>query len=92
MESPSSSAEWWDRFQTLLDDQNDWPANYVFKFIVPREGLDELTRVFGAHPVRVRESRKGNYMSVTARMEMHSSDEVVAVYQAAGRIEGVISL
>lgn len=88
----SSSAEWWDRFQGLLDDQNDWPASYVFKFIVPSDNLDELKRVFGEHPVRTRPSRKGNYTSVTAKMEMHSSDEVVAVYQAAGRVEGVISL
>lgn len=93
MAAPSSSSDaWWDRFQGLLDDQNDWPANYLFKFIVPRAGLEDLKRVFGEYPVRVRPSRKGNYMSVTARMEMHSSDEVVAVYQAAGRVEGVISL
>ncbi|NBC17840.1 MAG: DUF493 family protein [Bacteroidetes bacterium] len=83
---------WWNDFRELLDDQNDWPAEYVFKFIAPQDELDELKSVFGDHPVRVRESSKGNYVSVTARMEMHSSDEVVAVYKAAGAVEGVISL
>ena len=83
---------WWQQFQVLLDEQSDWPSEYLFKFIVPKAGLDEMKAIFGQVPVRVRASRKGNYLSVTARMEMHSSDEVVAVYTAAGQVEGVISL
>lgn len=84
--------DWWDRFQDLLEDQIDFPSEYLFKFIVPSSNLDALRHVFGHHPVKVRESRKGNYVSVTARMEMHSSDEVIAVYNAAAEVEDVISL
>ncbi len=84
--------DWWDRFQALLDEQIDFPSEYLFKFIVPSSNLDELKHVFGHHPVKVRESRKGNYVSVTARMEVHSSDEVIAVYNAAAEVEDVISL
>ena len=87
-----SGGEWWARFQALLDDQVDWPSEYLFKFIVPSEQLGELKEVFEGHPVRVRASSKGNYMSVTARLHMESSEAVLAVYQAAGRIQGVISL
>ena len=76
----------------LLDEQTEWPTRYVFKFIVPRAGQEALERVFGDHPVIVRASTRGNYVSVTAQMEMQSSDEVIEVYQAAGRVEGVISL
>ncbi|MFQ5572541.1 MAG: DUF493 domain-containing protein [Rhodothermales bacterium] len=83
---------WWERFQNLLDDQNEWPTEYVFKFIAPQAGLDDLKAVFGKHPVAVRASSKGNYISVTARMEMHSSDEIIAVYKAAAVVEGIISL
>lgn len=83
---------WWERFQELLDEQTDWPSEYVFKFIAPHAELDELRAVFGQYPVQVRASSKGNYVSVTARMEMHSSDEVIAVYKAAAEVEGVISL
>ena len=36
-----------------------------------------------ADPVKVRVSRQGNYISVTARMEMHSSYEIIALYKAA---------
>jgi len=84
--------EWWDRFQDLLDDQNDWPTRYTFKFIAPAAQLDDLKSVFGDHTVRVRESSKGNYKSVTAHLRMSSSDEVVAIYEEASHIEGVISL
>ena len=84
--------DWWDRFQGLLDDQNEWPTNYTFKFIAPADQLEELKAVFGQVDLSVRESRKGNYLSVTAVMEMHSSDEVVAMYHAAGRVDGVIAL
>lgn len=83
---------WWARFQQLLDEQNSWPSEYVFKFIAPQGSLNDLKAVFGRHPIAIRASSKGNYASVTARMEMHSSDEIIAVYKAAGRVEGVISL
>ena len=88
----TSGREWWDRFQALLDAQVEWPSEYLFKFIVPSVRLDELKAVFGRHPVKVRASSKGNYVSVTARMHMASSDDVLAVYRAAGQVEGVISL
>ncbi|GIV57912.1 MAG: DUF493 domain-containing protein [Bacteroidetes bacterium] len=89
---PIQGEAWWDRFRTLLDEDNDWPAEYLFKFIVPRAGLEAMKAVFGDHPVQVRASKRGNYLSVTARMTMTSSEEVVAIYTEAGKIEGVIAL
>ena len=90
--NPSESKAWWHRFQSLLDGQLDWPTEYLFKFIVPKAHLEEMKGVFEGHPVKVRASRKGNYMSVTARMPVESSDEVLSIYQAAAEVEGVISL
>ena len=86
------NGDWWSRFRSLLDDQNEWPAIYTFKFIVPTEGLEDVKAVFEGHPVRVRESSKGNYMSLTARMKMDSSEAVVRVYKEVDRVDGVISL
>lgn len=88
----SQDGDWWARFRALLDDQNEWPDTYLFKFIVPTDELDQVRAIFEGHPLRVRASRKGNYMSVTARMQMESSDEVIDVYKAAAQVEGVISL
>ncbi len=90
--TPRKDEGGWERFQNLLDDQMDWPSEFVFKFIAPQAGLNDLKAVFGLHPVRVRSSRAGNYISVTARMEVHSSYEIIAVYKAAATIEGVILL
>jgi len=42
--------------------------------------------------VRIRNSSKGNYVSVTARLRMESSEEIVNVYKSAGDVEGVIAL
>ena len=84
--------EWWDRFQDLLDDQSEWPSDYTFKFIAPAAELENLKAVFGHHTISIRPSRKGNYASVTATMQMHSSDEILAVYKSASKIPGLVSL
>lgn len=88
----NAEGAWWERFRELLDGQNEWPGPYLFKFIVPRAGLEDLKEVFGEHPVLVRASTRGRYVSVTATMEMESSDEVIGIYRAAGQVEGVIAL
>lgn len=92
MEHSSKSQEWWDRFQQLLEQDRSWPAEYLFKFIVPRPNLAELQEVFGDHPVVVRASSRGRYVSVTAKIQMETSASVVELYRAAGAIPGVISL
>ena len=86
------SEEWWERFKDLIDDQSDFPSTYTFKFIAPSNELDALKALFGRQKISLRPSRKGNYTSVTAKIEMHSSDEIVAVYKAAAKIPGVVSL
>ncbi len=82
---------WWERFQALLDEQVEWPTVYTFKFIAPRPELEALKGLFDEEP-KVRASSKGNYVSVTAHVEMASSEEVLDVYNAAGDIEDVIAL
>src|SRR6056297_288993 len=82
-----SSTEWWSDFQELLDDQNEWPTEYVFKFIVPSSGLDDVKQALGAEEVTTRESSRGRYVSVTARMHMESSEAVVDVYKSVRGIE-----
>ena len=89
---PAEEDAWWRHFQELLDDQIDFPDEYLFKFIVPARSLNALKNIFGRHPVTVRASSKGRYLSLTVKMEMHSSDEIVAVYQAAAKVEQVMML
>lgn len=92
MEPKQRGEEWWTKFRGLLDDQNEWPTEYVFKFIVPSDELEDMRRVLGDDHLKVRESSKGNYVSVTTRRHVTSSEDVIAVYKAAGDVEGVIAL
>jgi putative lipoic acid-binding regulatory protein len=65
----------------------------MFKFIVPHNQTQKVLDLFESRDeLRTRPSRHGRYMSVTAKCTVSSSDEIVAVYQAAAQIEGVISL
>jgi uncharacterized protein len=83
----------YETFRKRLDEHYRWPAVYTFKFIVPRASAKELLSVFeSGEGVTVRESRKGNYLSVTAQLIMSSSENVIAVYEAVAEIEGIISL
>jgi hypothetical protein len=84
--------EGWDRFRSLLNDEYDWPADYTFKFIVPSEQLGQVEAVFPGDERRVRASRRGRYCSVTVIRTVESAEEVIAVYDEAGAIEGIVSL
>lgn len=83
-----------EEFQRLLDDQHAWPAHYVFKFIVPTSKLNDLKILFVGEEINfsIRDSSGGKYTSLTVEVFMHNSDSVLAVYQKASSIEGIISL
>ena len=89
---PSDATEWWDNFRKLLDNDNKWPSEYLFKFIVPKAGLAELKKVFEGQEIDVKASTRGNYLSVTSKIMVHASDDVIKIYRAAGAVDGVISL
>ncbi|MCG2633920.1 MAG: DUF493 domain-containing protein [Gammaproteobacteria bacterium] len=78
--------------KALLEQLHQWPCRYTFKFVVPAAGMAKLSRFFAGHKVSRRQSRTGKYVSLTVEAEMASSDEVLALYAAAGTIEGVIAL
>ena len=88
-------------FKERLDGYYDWPCAYLFKFIAPREKLDEVKGLFeelspasgeAEVPLRTRDSAQGNYVSVTAEPVMSDSDAVIAVYRKAAEIDGVVPL
>ena len=89
---PLSDPNWWNHFKSLLDEHNEWPTDYLFKFIVPKAGLKELQTVLEGHDIDVKASKKGTYLSLTTRIQVQSSDDVVAVYRSVGGVEGLIAL
>lgn len=70
----------------------EWPAGYLFKFIVPAGKIDQIVKVLPKGELSTKESGKGKYISVTSYSELGSSDEVIDVYLNASRIEGLIAL
>jgi uncharacterized protein len=80
------------RLRDLLDQNHQWPTQYVFKFIVPEAKENELRVIFPVAEILTRSSKNGRYTSVTATLYMESSEEVLTIYRMASRIEGLIAL
>ena len=82
----------WSRFRDLLNSEYTFPASYLFKFIVPRDGLPHVEGLLSESELTFRASRKGNYVSVTAEYRAESAEAIIDIYESASRIPGVISL
>ena len=79
-------------FRQKLDQQYNWPALYMFKFIVPRGKEQGIKKLFPKNDILEKLSNKGNYLSLTIRMMLNSSEEVIRIYTDADQVEGVIAL
>ncbi len=80
------------RLRELLDAEYDWPALYTFKFIVPSAKADQVERLFPPGASSRRHSAKGNYVTVSATVNVGSAESVIAMYEEAAGIEGLISI
>ncbi len=84
-----------DRLKERLDEVHDWPAVYMFKFILEpeKERLDSVLALFPPESEVLRKySEGGKYLSITVKEVMMTSDEVVKRYDKASEIQGVIVL
>ena len=84
------------KLKTQLDETTQFPADYLYKFIVSSEGnkVDEVQAIFdnkGA-VINTKKSKTGKYISISIVIKLESSDEVIQYYQQAEKVEGIISL
>ncbi|MTI33441.1 DUF493 family protein [Xanthovirga aplysinae] len=82
-------------FKEKLDLQHKFPEVYTFKFIVPSTQVEEIKSLFlldRTSKIVEKPSKGGKYISVTAKVLMDSSDDVIRIYKNAQKVEGVISL
>lgn len=98
MKSDKSSDEFYKTLRKRLKKTSDWPAPYLYKFIVPssdEKNLDQLISIFdnlGA-VITTKKSSKGKYTSVSINVTLKSPDIVIEKYKQVGEeIENVISL
>lgn len=88
--------EKYQKLQEQLEQGFDWPTVYMFKFIVPADNakIAQVENLFNAKEaqISIRNSRKGNFVSITAKEMMMSPEKVIDRYLKAEGIEGLISL
>jgi putative lipoic acid-binding regulatory protein len=94
--SDQKSQEFYQRLSQQLADDRTWPATYMFKFIVPgiEERVEAVCTFFDPTKadIRIKNSSKGNYSSISVTLTMASPEAVVQKYQEVSAVEGVISL
>lgn len=80
------------RFKSVLDDQYSWPSEYMFKFVVPADSESKVVERLATSQIEKKFSKTGKFVSVTSKLKVHSSDEVLKIYQDMSNIPGVVSL
>ena len=85
-----------DSLKEKLEKGFDWPRVYLFKFIVPSDNqkIAQVEDLFNSKEAQIsmRSSKKGNFVSVSAKEMMISPDKVIQRYKEAAKIEGIMSL
>ena len=88
--------EFYARLKEQLEQDTEWPAPYLYKFIVPasNENIAEIEVIFDGldAEIETRDSSKGTYTSVSIAVKMESPEAVIKKYVEVSKIEGVISL
>jgi putative lipoic acid-binding regulatory protein len=92
----SKSEEFYERLKQELVNSTTWPAEYLYKFIVPSqpEKILEIENAFdqmGA-VIETTQSKTGKYTSVSINVRMGSAQLVIDKYVELSGIEGIISL
>lgn len=96
MADQNKTEEFYDRLKEQLEQDTNWPAPYLYKFIVPasNDKTAQIEAIFDGldAEIKTRDSSKGTYSSVSIHVKMESPKAVIKKYLEVSNIEGVISL
>jgi len=87
-----------DPFKGLREklEARSWPNLYLFKFIVPADAksIAATEALFDSNiaQVELRQSKTGKFVSVSAKEMMMDVDSIIARYEKAVQIEGLMAL
>lgn len=92
----SKNEEFYKRLKKELADSTLWPAEYLYKFIVPTDAekvlsIENAFNSMGA-VIETTQSKTGKYTSVSINVRMESAQAVIDKYIELSTIEGIISL
>ena len=80
------------KLKLVLDETVKFPTEYYFKFIVPIAEIHQILFIMNDMHVEQKPSSNGNWISVSGKKLISTSDEIILVYQRASVIKGIISL
>lgn len=88
--------DFYDRLKVELDNSNTWPAEYLFKFIVPTldnnvELVENAFNCMGA-VIKTTKSKTGKFTSISVDVTVKNSLEIIEKYQEVSTIKGIVSL
>jgi len=91
-----NTEEFYERLKVELDMANTWPAEYLFKFIVPTD-IEKIQKVEEAFDcmgavIKTTKSKTGKFTSLSVDVLVKDAQEIVDKYQEVATIEGIISL
>lgn len=88
--------DFYNRLKVELDNSNTWPAEYLFKFIVPTVD-DNVERVENAFNglgavIKTTQSKTAKFTSLSVDVTMDNAQQIIEKYQEVGTIKGIVSL
>jgi hypothetical protein len=88
--------DFYERLKMELDNSNTWPAEYLFKFIVPTvennvQFVEDCFDNMGA-VIRTTQSKTAKFTSISVDVTMQNADEIIEKYKTVSIIKGIVSL
>ncbi len=88
--------EFYARLRQELAAAGTWPAEYLYKFIVPSDNhkiaqVEAAFNQMGA-VIKTTQSKNGNFTSISVNVTMENPQHVIEKYIEVSAVEGIISL
>lgn len=83
------------KLHAILLEEKTWPLLYYFKFIVPsdNEKIESVKKLFSdPSKITYNTSRDIRFIGISCKEMMPDADSIIAIYEKAGLVEGIIAL
>ena len=88
--------DFYSNLKGILESEEKWPLNYMFKFICPNEqsSIQEVHKSFKNDNATYQEkiSKNGKYIALTFITKMQNSDSIIQRYRSLNKVDGLIML
>lgn len=95
-EKDKTTQEFYERLKVELNNSNTWPAEYLFKFIVPtvNDNVEKVENAFNCMGavIKTTKSKTAKFTSISVDVTVKSADEIIEKYLEVSTIKGIVSL